>query len=143
MAVSSFIFLPCMWGLRLQAPSSPRKSGVGLRPCRPAIGVSRPSGPKTAKKSQRNPPRCSGPKKKSGKGPKTLRKVSFWRLFDLFRTFSETPGRKAREDVFETSWFSKSDPQSCHALVRRPLLQASRGRRSKRSPSRFAPKMSC
>ena len=71
-------------------------------------GVSRPSGPKTAKRSSKESYRAlrhGGVSKKSRKGrkvPEKSPKSVMLGTFRPFRDFFETLCRKAREDLFET-----------------------------------------
>ena len=91
-----------------------------LRPCRPSTGVLRPSGPKTAKKSQKSLPGPSGPEsQKSPKKVETPPKMTLFGDFSgtlrPFRDFSETLGQKAQEDFFET--FSRFSARRASRLL--------------------------
>ena len=80
-----------------------------LRLQSPYTGVSTPPTPEIPKKSQKGVPGPPGPECQ-----KSVEKVPahpFWSLFDsfsshlgLFRHFFDTPGREARERLFETFW---------------------------------------
>ena len=70
-------------------PPPPIVSALSLRPEPPFTGVSGPSGPEIAKKSQK---RCFGglqrsPPKNTQKSPKTPKKVRIMYFFRLFRVF--------------------------------------------------------
>ena len=88
--------------------------------CRPSTGLSRPSGPKTAKKSQKNLPGPSSPESqkspaKVGKVPEKSPKSVISGTCLPFRDFLETPGRKAQEDFFVT--FSRFSARTASRLL--------------------------
>ena len=69
---------------------------IWLRPCRPSTGVSRPSGPKTAKKSQKSLPGPSGPESKPQIGLRHLRSVTFSSAL-----FKDATGKWTKDRLYE------------------------------------------
>ena len=75
----------------------------------PYTGVSRASGPEIPKKSQKGVPGRPGPEcqksvEKVPNDPKKNQKDCSISVRGLFRHFFDTPGRDAREHIFETFW---------------------------------------